>query len=307
MLGFSQHKFIVLLMGSFAFLFVEIAGSAFVRPAYSQNINTQTPFTSLNDGFYENFGVNFGFSIPGGRGNGSRVVGYGPQGQLLPNLVFQNGSGGAIPPFGGYSPNSGATFGFGSRGPNGGGYSLGFNLAQGSTRTSTTVAPSLTTQNGFGGTMFSGQTRPFVTGVVPVVGRGFSNVQPGLGGGVPSGFGQSVYQPDNGVTRAIQSGQLDFSRPSTPAPRESASVSFSKQNSTAAQGELSVSQIKAERKRKIEARQRLFESTLREAQTLEAAKDLSAARTKYSEASRLTDDKAVKDRIKRLIKATRSK
>jgi hypothetical protein len=62
----------------------------------AQNINTQTPFTSVNDSYYENFGVNFGFSIPGGRGNGSRVVGYGPQGQLLPNLVFQNGSGGAI-------------------------------------------------------------------------------------------------------------------------------------------------------------------------------------------------------------------
>ena len=287
------------------FLFLVSTGIA--SQSLAQNINVQTPFTSINDDFYENFGVNFGFSIPSGRGNGSRVVGYGPQGQLFPNLVFQNGSGGAIPPFGGFSPNSGATFGFANRGQGGGGYSLGFNLAQGSTRTSTTVAPSLTTQNGFGGSMFSGQTRPFVTGVVPVVGRGFSNVRPGLGGGINSGYGQRVYRPDNGVTRAMQSGQLDFSRPSTPPPRRSGPVSFSKKDSTAVQGALSVSQIKAERKRRLETAQRQFESTIAEAKSLESNNEMSAARFKYRESLEFTQDKNEKSRIKRLIKATRSK
>jgi hypothetical protein len=274
----------------------------------AQNINTQTPFTSVNDSYYENFGVNFGFSIPGGRGNGSRVVGYGPQGQLLPNLVFQNGSGGAIPRFGGYSPNSGATFGFGNRGANGGGFSLGFNLAQGSTRTSTTVVPSLTTQNGFGGSLISGQTRPFVTGVLPVVGGGFSNVRPGLGNGFNSN-GASYYQPDNGVTRALQSGQLDLTRPATPAPRPESSkpISYSDENSSALHGDLSVAQIKAERKRRLVVAKRQFDDALAEAKQLEENNELEAARAKYRQASGLTKDKQLKKQIAKRIKATRTK
>lgn len=273
----------------------------------AQNINVSTPFTSVSDSFYENFGVNFGFAIPGGRGNGSRVVGLGPRGQLRPNLVFsQNGFGGTIPPFGGYSPNSGATFGFGNIGPNGG-YSLGFNLAQGSTRTSTTVAPSLTVQNGFGGSLISGQFRPFVTGVVPVVGGGgFNNVAPGYG----FNPGYSKFAPiDNGVTRAIQSGQLNLRARSEPVEREvtATPVTFSNNRSTALRGDLSVAQIKAERAKKLAARKRQFDATLAEAKQLESEQRNAEARVKYRAATKLTDDKQLQDQLKQLIKASRRK
>lgn len=275
----------------------------------AQNINVSTPFTSLNDSFYENFGVNFGFGFRGGRGNGSRVVGYGPQGQLQPNIVFsQNGFAGTIPPFGGYSPNAGATFGFGNVGRNGG-YSLGFNFAQGSTRTSTTVAPSLTVQNGFGGSLISGQTRPFVTGMIPVVGGGvpgFSNVMPGYG--FDPGY-RDIVPMDNGVTRAFRSGQLKLGSRSQPTQRTAPStpVTFSNKNSSALTGDLSVAQIKAERVKRMAARQRQFESTLAEAKQLESDKRYAEARVKYRAATKLTDDKRLRDQLKQIIKASRSK
>lgn len=273
-----------------------------------QNINVSTPFTSVSDSYHENLGVNFGFAIPGGRGSGSRVVGLGPQGQLRPNLVFfQNGSGGTIPPFGGYSPNAGATFGFGRVGPNGG-YSLRFNLAQGSTRTSTTVAPSLTVQNGFGGSLISGQFRPFVTGVVPVVGggAGFSNVTPGYG--INPGYSQNI-PIDNGVTRALQSGQLDLGAGSEEVDRHvpAAPLTYSNQRSSALGGDLSVAQIKAERKRKLAVRKRHFDEAMAEAKQLESEQRYAEARIKYRDASKLTDDKRLQEQLKRLIKSSRSK
>ena len=287
---------------------VAVSGSSKPGPAIAQNVNVSTPLTSVSDSYYENFGVNFGFSIPGGRGNGSRIVGLGPQGQLMPNLVFfQNGSGGTIPPFGGYTPNSGANFGFGRSGPNGS-YSLGFNLAKGSTRTSTTVAPSLTVQNGFGGSLIHGQTRPFVTGVVPVVGGavpGFGTVTPGYG--LNPGY-RDIAPVDNGVTRALQSGQLKLgSRQEVERPVQSRTATFSNSRSSALRGDSSVAQIKAERKRRMAQRQRQFESILSEAKQLESEERHAEARVKYREASKLTDDKAVKGQLNRLIQASRLK
>ncbi len=286
---------------------VLVSHSVEARPV-AQNINGATPLTSVHDNYFESFGSNFGFSIPGGRPNGSRVVGLGAQGQLLPNLVFfQNGTGGAIPLFGGYTPNSGARFGFGNVGPNGG-YSLGFNLAQGSTRTSTMVAPSLTVQNGFGGSMFSGQYRPFVTGVVPVVGGGapgFSNVAPGY---LNPGY-SNVAPIDNGVTRAMQSGQLDLRSRIEPSKRSvpSAPVTFSNDQSSALRGDLSVAQIKAQRAKKLELRKREFDETLAEARQLDSEQRYAEARIKYKAASRLTDDRNLQDQIKQLISASRAK
>ena len=270
-------------------------------PIQAQNINVETPFTSVSDSSYENTGVDFGFAIPAGRGSGSRVVGLGPQGQQLPFVMYQIGAGPAIPQFGGYSP--GASFGIGN-----GNFSLGFDLSKGSTRTNTTVAPSLTTQNGFGGSLISGQSRPFVTGFIPVVGGGFSNAAPGFGGYGPE-YGQYSYQPDNGVTRAIASGQLDLSRPSTPEPRTNYTgpVTFSNEHSTAMQGDLSVSAIKARREQRLESERTQLVNAIKEAKEFESQKNYAAARAKYQEASKLTDDQKIKEQLKRLIKATRNK
>ena len=137
----------------------------------AQNIGVTTPFTTATDSYFERMGVNFGFSFPNGTGSGSRVVGLFPNGQLNPNgIVFnQGGFGGALPPFGGFDPASGARVGFGTVGGSGPNFSLGLSLAKGSTRTATTQAPSIVIPNGGFGGFSSGQFSPFVTSVSPVV------------------------------------------------------------------------------------------------------------------------------------------
>ena len=258
---------------------------------HAQNINVTTPFVSSSDSFYEHFGVNFGFGFRGGRGNGSRIVGLGPQGQLLPNVMFSNGGFGPPPIFGGYNPNAAARFGVNRIGPNGG-FSLGVVMGQGSTRTSVTNSPSLTVQNGFGGSFATGQLTPFVTGAIPVVGSGYPQ----------------VYEPDNGVTRAIQSGQLDLHHRSEPEPyRTSTPLNYSTPDSTATQADLSVSQIKAERKRRMQAQRNSIEKTLAEAAELERQENYADARTTYRKALAQTDDKELRQRINAIIKATRLK
>ncbi|MFK7767156.1 MAG: hypothetical protein AB8B55_08030 [Mariniblastus sp.] len=269
-----------------------------IQSVQSQNINVTTPFTSTNSGWYENTGVSFGFSIPGGRGNGSRVVGYGPGG-LQPNISFSNGFGNTAPVFGGYSPNSGARFGFRRQGPNGG-FSLGIHAAKGSRRSNVTTAPSLTVQNGYGGTLINGQTRPFVVGNIPVVGGQF------VGGG-QAGIA-TPYQPDNAVTRAMQSGQLSGSLRSyeeeTPTAR---AVSYNSPTSSATQGDVSVKSIKAQRERLIAAKKQKLADTIAAAKELESQRKFIEARMKFREALSQTDNDSERESIKQLIKESKLK
>ncbi len=270
--------------------FAAVCGFAF-QETPAQNVNVTTPFVSSSDSYYENFGINFGFGFRGGTGNGSRVVGYGPQGRVFPNIFFSNGGFGPPPVFGGYNPNAAARFGFNQIGPNGG-FSLGIVAGKGSTRTSITNAPSLTVQNGFGGSFATGQVTPFVTGAIPIVGNGF----------------RQVVEPDNGVTRALRSGQLDLRPPSEPEPYQSTGpISYSTPDSTATQGDLSVGQIKAERKRRLDAKRLAIEKILARAEELEQQENYADARTTYRKALAQTDDDVMKARIKELIQATRSK
>ena len=217
-------------------------GMAF--PAVAQQIGIQTPFNTARDSFYERMGINFGFQFAGGRGPGSRIVGYNPLTQTAggPIVFSQNGFGSAIPPFGGYDPNTSGRFGYAYVRPDGGGYHLGFELGQGSTRSLTNQTPSIVVQNGFGGSVFDGSFRPFVTGVIPVTGAG-------------------MYVPrtvDNAVTRAIQSGQLNgtYERSSGGAERASQRpappVSYSRSDSSAQHGDISVAEIKRQREKAAE-------------------------------------------------------
>lgn len=117
-----------------------------------QNLIT-VPGIGVTDSFYENIGVGWGF-------DGRRADGSG--------FFFNNGgAGGAIPPFGGFDPGSGASFGIG--GPRGG---INFTASQGSSRSIVADSASVMVPNGYGGAIFSGSQRPFVTGIVPVVGAG---------------------------------------------------------------------------------------------------------------------------------------
>ena len=185
-----------------------------------------------------------------------------------------------------------------------GGGGFGLNFARGGNRTSTTTTPSLTTQNGSGGTLFSGQVTPFTTGVVPVVGQGG-----GFGGGAfgNSNFVELPSGPDNGVTRALQSGQLNLAAPPRPEFKPSGPINYSASQSTATSGGLSVNSIKAERERRIAAQSQVINGIVESAQQLEQQRQFAMARLKYREALSLTTDRQTRNRINALIKATRLK
>ena len=241
-----------------------LAGSADVS---AQQIGVSTPFNTYSDSYFENHGVGFGFTLPGGRGPGSRVVGFGPGG-LSRNLTFRQGSAGsAIPAFGGFDPNASARFGFGRIGRNGGGFNLGFTLGKGSSRTLTSTTPSLIVQNGFGGVISDTINRPFVTGVFPVVGNG----------GVV----------DNAVTRAIQSGQLDLSNlgnseSQSESYRSSESAdSLVMSESSAQYGDESVSAIRARKAQRKTAEKALFDELAKVGLELEEQNNIRKAKVHY--------------------------
>ena len=278
--------------------FVQLA--FFTLPSTGQQINVQTPFNTVNDSFFSRNGVNFGFSLPGGRGNGSRIVGLGPQGQLTPNINFrQNGIGGAIPPFGGFDPNSSARFGFGNFNRNGGGFSLGFDFARGSSRSIISQVPSVTVPNGFGGSIFDGSRRPFVTGIVPVVGSG--------------GFTQPKYtpvpqRPRNAVTDAINSGQLFLgNREPTPTPRHDGPVNYSKETSSAQSSDIGVAAIKAQRSRQEQSKLAEANNLIQKATDYETRGDYRMARVNLRDAIKLISDESLKSELKARLSSLRGR
>jgi hypothetical protein len=138
-------------------LIVVLVGWAFGQgpSAHAQQVQLTSPFQTINDSFYENFGfggINMGRSGPGG------------------GWFFNTGPATSTPPpFGRYDPAADARFGMQFGGP----FGFGFNLlaGQGSTRSNTVTAPTIVIPNGGSGYLFSGSIRPFVTGVIPVVGN----------------------------------------------------------------------------------------------------------------------------------------
>ncbi|HEY4260558.1 MAG TPA: hypothetical protein VGM98_10365 [Schlesneria sp.] len=121
----------------------------------AQMVTTQSPLHSNTSSFYEYSHV--GWSVHN------------------PHYFMNFNGGGGTPPFGDYQPNAGLSGGFGVNNT-----AFDFGFGQGASLNSTTVTPMLTTTNGFPGYLFIGSERPFVTGVVPVVGGGFANV-PAMG------------------------------------------------------------------------------------------------------------------------------
>lgn len=154
-----------------------ILGSAKIGSC--QNINIGANHHNVGFSYYESIGTNFGFYLPGqlnSRGHG--IVGLMPNGQFTPdgNIWFTQG-GGVIPPFGGYDPNGGFNTGWSVRGPNGG-FNFGLSASQESSTTLGGDSMMLTVPNGGSGFIQSGSFRPFVTGIVPVLGGGPAYVPP---------------------------------------------------------------------------------------------------------------------------------
>jgi hypothetical protein len=114
----------------------------------AQLVTSSVPFHSLNSGYSESNSINW--SISG------------------PNWFFNNNNQ-VSAPFGPNLANTGTSGGFRFSG-NGVSGNLGFNFAQGSNRSITSASPSVTTTSGYPGSFFSGELRPFVVGISPVVG-----------------------------------------------------------------------------------------------------------------------------------------
>lgn len=125
-------------------LLVVACGGLATPPTNAQQVTVATPHPVTSHSFYEYFGTSWGI-----RGNG---------------WFFQFG-GPAQPPFGGFDPSAGATFGF--AGPNG---FLNITAGQGSSTTFSGQSPMVTVMNGGTGAFFDQTLQPLVTGIVPVVG-----------------------------------------------------------------------------------------------------------------------------------------
>jgi hypothetical protein len=124
----------------------------------AQLIHSSTPFQNIGSSYYESSGVSW--SVGG------------------PNWFANFGGGGPLlPPFGGADPNAGLSGGFGFRGDGVSGR-LRFHWAQGSSRSIVSTTPSVTTLDGFPGSISSGVVRPFVIGFTPVVGDCAAAVAP---------------------------------------------------------------------------------------------------------------------------------
>jgi hypothetical protein len=117
---------------------------------FAQQVQITTPYHTLNDSFYENFGVGWGLAPNPNR-----------------NFYFSGiPSNSTPPPFGGYDPSADARLGF-RIGP----FNFDMLAGQGNNRSHVMQAPTVVIPNGGTGYFSDTSQRPFVTGVVPVVGN----------------------------------------------------------------------------------------------------------------------------------------
>ncbi len=297
-----------LLIGGFLCGVTIAAWTALPQPvANAQMVNIKTPFITTSDSFYERNGVNFGFRLPGG-GN---VVGLGPDGNPTPNgdLVFnQGGFNSAVPAFGGNDPNSNANFGFATKlGPFG--LNFGFAAGQGSDRSIVSQTPSVTITNGQQGFISETSQRPFVTGLIPVVGGGIVSMPRIPGYTVPMAPPTSLLrQRLNEYQRQLQNGGVAaLGNPALPAggqlanpaqqvrqiasPEQRAAQRISTAPaSTASHGDLSVAEIKQNRAlleaAKANAAQQELNALIARADGAAAAGKHGAAKIYYRQALR---------------------
>lgn len=180
---------------------------------FGSQVNMGVNHHNVGFSYWESIGTNFGFSFPGSlnsRGHG--VVGLNPAGQFTPGggIYFGQfgGGGGVIPPFGGFDPNAGFRTGWSVRGPNGG-FNFGLNASQGSSTTLGGDSMSITVPNGGMGFIQSGTFRPFVTGIIPVVGAGPTYLPPLTANSEESrlnAVNPNPAKPRTGTDKALKSG-----------------------------------------------------------------------------------------------------
>jgi len=256
--------------------------------AHGQYTKITTPFHTVNDSFYERMGVGFGFDIraarnlPGDDRGRSAVVGLDPTGAPTPDGSIQFRHGGvALPPFGGYNAANDATLGFANRGREGSLY-FNFDFGQGSRRSHVMQAPSIVLPNGGQGTFSDTTQRPFVTGLIPVVGS--------FGGG-GSVFGpvapQRVSPLFDRIQRLHAQAQAAQAAQNRPARREHSQqerVALGENaggHSSAEHGDLSVAEIRRRQSVEAEAKDADLQAWIERARGAEEAGKHSVAKIYY--------------------------
>jgi len=150
-----------------------------LRRLQDLQVTIEVRFITLRDDFYERIGVDFDFNILSNspnplptRGAGSSVtVGLDPSHRFTADLDLQFSQGGfatALPQFGGFAPAEAANFGFAILSDIEAFFLI--QAAQGDKRANLLEAPKVTLFNGQQAFLSDTSQRPFVTGVVPVVG-----------------------------------------------------------------------------------------------------------------------------------------
>ena len=207
----------------------------------------ETPFNSASHSFYEDIGTAWGVQ---GRG-----------------WFFNFGGGGAgnPAPFGGFDPNAQANFGTGFRG-NGFRGNFRMTAGQGSDSTLTTSTPGVMVPNGGIGFFSDVQQRPFVLGIIPVVGEPVSPLRWRL---------ERMAEQEN----SPGAGASDSDR--SPENRGSGSSS----SSSASRGDLSVAAIKAQQAAEDAAKAAEVAELLAKARELEAAGKTASAKIHYRRAA----------------------
>lgn len=239
-----------------------------IAEGQAQDIQVTTPRVGINDSYNEATGVRWGFRFGG------------PSSQVFGSFN-QGSAGGAIPPFGGYDPNTDATFGFGSFDNDGNGFSLGLRMGKGSTRTMTGASPSVVVPNGGVGSIFDGSLRPFVTGLIPVVGNPGDIVEP-------------YTPPMQPPSSSVKEWSNVFASGERPPPAESATASsgnFRNQDSSAQRGDLSVAALQAQRTALVGERAEQLKALVAEAESYEKEGNYSRARSNIRKAIKLADER----------------
>lgn len=149
-----------------------------LRALQNVQVTIEVRFITLGDNFFERIGVDFDFRIddnvttlPTDDGGPSVTVGLNRDGTPTADLDLaftQDSFGAAVPQIGGFSPDSAAQFGFAILSD----IEMFFFLeaAQGDSRTNVLQAPKVTLYDGQFATISDQTQRPFVVGLVPVVG-----------------------------------------------------------------------------------------------------------------------------------------
>ena len=220
-----------------------LSGSTLAQAQYSQ---IETPFNSIGHSFYENIGVSWGL-----QGNG---------------WFARFGGAGATPPFGGFDPASGGQIGGAFRGGGVSGF-LNFTAGQGSDTFIGGRSASVVVPNGGMGFISDTIQRPFVLGIVPVVGA-------------------EPVSPVKQALSRLKEGDTGRGEPSKRTAANPQSSNRNPQTSAADRGDLSVAEIRALQAAEDAEQAAAIEPLIARAQECEAEGKPGLARIYYRQASR---------------------